>query len=176
MKKDDFTTTIVKMLADKQDATQRAREEMAKLETEITDLQAKIDAYTDVTDVKTYSDLKDNLEVRQHKLEVLKRELSAKATDRNDAQDTAILNGFISEVQKLDDENAAEMLEIIRTLETKLYEATTKRDHLKRLFDSWINVYGLPASYYASFPTTDGTGVTGNVQRLTNALRGIGKL
>lgn len=175
MKKGDFVTTTEKMIEERRNATARIREEITGLEAEISDLQAKIEAYTDINNVKAYGELKDNLEIRQHRLTALQRELEAKISEDDKAKTLAILNGFISEKRKLDDQYAEEMLEIVRQLNAKMNEAETNRGYLKSLFDKWVAVYKINTYEYQGYPLNDETGVTYNTQRFINILRTAGK-
>lgn len=176
MKESSFITTIKKDIETKQKATAGIREEIANLEAEIKDLVARIDAYTDVNDVKTYSNLKDNLEIRQHKLEVLRRDLSSETNAQDPGQAAVILNGFISEKRKLDDAYGDEMLEEVRKLNEILTDATEKREELKRLFDTWVTVFRINTTDINSYPMMDETGISGSVQKLINSLNVLGKI
>lgn len=176
MKKDDFVTTTEKMIEERRNATARIREEITGLEVEISDLQTKIEAYTDINNVKAYGDLKNNLEIRQHKLNALKRDLAAKLSGDDGSKTLIILNGFISEKRRIDDEYADEMLEIIRQLDAKLREAEEQRNSLKALYDSWITLFKVDTNKYQGYPLQDETGVSFNAQKLVNTLRGTGKL
>ena len=175
-KESDFITTVTKEIEDKKKATAEILTEITVLETEIRDLRAKIDTYTDVNDVKTYSNLKDSLEIRQHKLEVLKRQLNSETTAQDPGHIAIVVNGFISEKRKIDDEYADEMLEIIRQLDAKLREAEEQRNSLKALYDSWVTSFKVDTQKYQGYPLQDETGVSFNAQRLVNTLRGTGKL
>jgi len=176
MKKDDFTETIEKMIANRKETTAGIRAEIATLDAQISDYQAKIDAYTNVNDVKTYADLKNNLEVRQHKRDALKRELNALTAEQDESEVIATINGFCTERRKLDDTYAADMLDTIRRLAGILDEAEARRASIKNLFDRWIETYNVNPGKYQSFPTIDETGVTVKVQQLIKPLRALGKL
>ena len=176
MKKGDFVTTTEKMIEERRTATARIREEITELEAEIADLRAKIEAYTDINNVKAYGDLKNNLEIRQHKLNALKRDLAAKLSGEDGSKTLIILNGFIAEKRRIDDEYADEMLEIIRKLDDKLREAEEQRSGLKALYDSWVTLFKVDTQKYQGYPLQDETGVSYNAQKLVNTLRGTGKL
>ena len=173
MKKNDFVTTIEEMIAEKKKTTATIRDEVATLEKEIATLQIQIEAFTDDTDVKGYSNLKNTQEIKQHKLEALKQKLNSNAADPEDPQTTAILNGFITEVNKHDDENGAEMLVIIKQLEEKLNEYEQRREYLRGLYDSWIDTYHLPGTMHGSYPTTDRTGITPGVKMLIGRVNNL---
>lgn len=175
-KDSDFITTVTKELEDKKKATAGIYTDITILETEIRDLRAKIDAYTDVNDVKTYSTLRDGLEIRQHKLEALKRQLNSEATAQDPGHIAIVVNGFISEKRKIDDEYAAEMIEIVRKLEDKLKEAEDRRKSVKAIYDSWVSAFKVDPTKYQGFPGYDETGIIGNVERLIRSLRATGKL
>ena len=175
-KDSDFIATVTKEIEDKKKSTAGILTEITTLETEIRDLRAKIDAYTDVNDVKTYSNLKDSLEIRQHKLEVLKRQLNSETTAQDPGHIAIVVNGFISEKRKIDDEYAAEMIEIVRKLEDKLTEAEDKRESVRAIYNSWVTTFKVDPTKYQGFPGHDETGVSGNVQKLVNSLRITGKM
>ena len=176
MKKDDFTETIEKMIANRQQTTAGIQADIATLDAQISDYQAKINAYTNVNDVKTYADLKNNLEVRQHKRDALKRELSALTAEQDEKEIIATINGFCTERRKLDDAYAADMLDTIRRLAGILDEAEARRASIKNLFDRWTEIYSINTAKYQSFPTIDETGITLKVQQLIKPLKALGKL
>lgn len=175
-KETDFLTTVTKEIEDKRTSTAGLKDEITKLEQEIADLNEQINSFTDVNNVKAYSDLKDNMEVRQNKLEVLRRKYNTEAGELDDGHAAIILNGFLSEKRKIDDKYCYEMLEIIHKLEDKLEEADGKREGLKALYDTWVTTFKVNPTKYQSYPAHDETGVSAKVHTLINSLRFTGKI
>ena len=126
--------------------------------------------------MKAYSELKDNMEVRQNKLEVLRRKYNAETGELDDGHVAIILNGFLSEKRKIDDKYSSEMLEIIHTLEDKLIEADTRREGLKAIYDTWVTTFKVNPTKFQSYPAHDETGVSAKVHTLVNSLRITGKI
>lgn len=171
MKKEDFTKEIRESVERKKKELDEIREQIKGLEAEITDLQARIDSYTDISDVKTYSNMKDNVEIRQHKLEVLKHSLEEKTNYREDdpeiSRQAAI---FRDEKKRIDEAYAEEMEGLIEKLDAVCKEGCNERGRLKDLCEQWVKVNGLPMSYYMTVDTLDKTGITGNVQNFMGSI------
>lgn len=175
-KDSDFIATIRKEIEDKRTSTAGLKTEISALEQEIADLNAQINSYTDVSNVKAYSDLKDNMEVRQNKLEVLRRKFKEETALQDPGKTDVVINGFITEKRKIDDKYAAEMIEIIKGLETILKEANAKRAEIKNIYDAWTMEFRPDRNRVPSFVEFDETTVSTNVQKLVNSLRIMGKL
>ena len=176
MKTNDSITMIQNEIDNKRNTVNGIRNGIARVESEIRDLSDKIAKYTDVDNVKGYRELKDNLEVRENKLELLKKNLQAELNNQDQVHIREVLSEIMREKRTLDDKYGAEMLEIILKLKAKYDEAESIREKFAALYENYLTVFNVPRNNYQSYDSIDNTGMTANVSRLINSLRAINKL
>ena len=172
----DFMTETKKIVEGQRKRIAGLNEEISTLDTEIKSLQKKIDSYTDVSDVKTYSDLKNNLEVRKNKRKVLQNELASVRSAQDEKWIADLIKGFSTEKRRIDNEAADNMLSAIMDLQNELDDVTERRESLKSLYDSWVTAFGIPIHKYEGYPAGDETSVIIAVARLISSLQNAGKL
>lgn len=176
MRKDDFITNITKDIENKRNVLSGINGEIAVIESEINDLKSKIANYTDVDDIRSYSELKDKLEVRENKIELLKRNRKAESGCLDEMTIGQTISEFMTAKIAIDKKYAEEMLEIIRKLNDKYIQAEAERNRLKSIYESWISTYNIPSYKFERVENVDSTGVSSNVQRLINSVKATNKL
>ena len=176
MKTNDNISAIQSEIDSKRRTINEIKEGIAGVESEIRELSNKIAKYTDVDNVKGYRELKDNLEVRENKLELLKRNLQAELNNQDQVHIREVLSEIMREKRILDDKYGAEMLEIILKLKEKYDEAESVRERIAALYEDYLTAFNVPRNNYQSYDPVDETGMTANVSRLINSLRSVNKL
>ena len=176
MKKNNIISDLENMISEKRNTISTIKAEISSIESEIISLQDEIANYTNIDDVKTYSDLKNRLEIRQHKLDMLKRNLRAELSCQNNDQIGRIISEIIAEKRALDSKYGDEMLEIIRKLKEKLEEADKEKNRLQALYESYMQTFNVQRNNYPSYDPLDSSGIAPNVQKMINSLKGLGKL
>ena len=172
----DFMAEIKKTIEGQRKRIAGLNEEISTLDAEIKSLQKRIDSYTDVSDVKTYSDLKNSLEVRKNKRKVLQNELASVRSAQDEKWASDLIKGFSAEKRRIDNEAADNMLSSIMDLQNELDDVTARRESLKSLYDSWVNAFGIPIHKYEGYPMWDETSIITAVSKLISSLQTVGKL
>ena len=176
MKKNDFTTKVQKMIADRCGKVAAISSEIDSLKATIEKQRIKVNKFTDVNDVQSYGKLKRELSINEDKLELLERSLNAER-GKLDSDYTETIREFQKESEDIYHRFEADILPLVKSMKLKREEVVEERQELEKLFNMWVTVYDVPASLLnAPLSTLDVTGSTDAVAKLVNTFMQAGKL
>ena len=177
MGSNDFINKITKMIEQRQGRIAAIMSEIDNLKIEIDAQRVKVNEFTDVNNVQTYTKLKDELKTNEDKLELLERSLKAEKITLNDDQINDIYNGFVRESEMIDKQCESQVIPDIKKIQKVCNDSKAKKDDLERLYNTWRSLFNVPANYCTVSPCSiDSTGMTIAVARMINTLTQAGKI
>ncbi len=172
----DFMTRAQKMIQAKTGQITSLTAEIEGIKSTIKGLEAKINSFSDIDDISSYSRLKDELRQNKDRAEILERSLKAVRSSCDGVQAQEVYRDFQMKVCEIDQRAEAGILPLVMQIKAVRDTATAEKETLRQLFESWKNLLSSESRAMYSIDFMDSTGTIPVVTATINRLEQSGKL